>query len=131
MANELAKERHKRVSAAVFGTILIALGVLFLLDNLGMYEAEDLQDYWPLLLIGLGLPGLIAPRDAGDAPWGVALMGAGTFFLLRNLDIIDWRFRDIWPAFLVLAGVTLIIKSVVDRSSRPAEPGSGASGGVR
>ena len=127
-----ARERHKRVTAAVFGVILIGLGVLFLLDNLGVYEAERLRDYWPLLLIGLGVPSLIAPKDAADMPWGVVSVGVGTFFLLRNLHVIDWRFRDIWPLFLVLAGVTLIARSVVDRSRKlPARPGSPQNGGAR
>jgi Domain of unknown function (DUF5668) len=127
-----AKERNKRVTAAVFGLILLGLGTLFLLDNLGVYDANRLRDYWPVLVIGLGLPGLIAPKDASDAPWGVVLAGAGIFFLLRNLDVIDWSFRDVWPLFLVLAGVTLIARSMAARRGRlPVGPDSPENGGSR
>jgi hypothetical protein len=127
-----AKERNQKVTAAVFGVILIGLGVLFLLDNFEIYDAEQLRDYWPVLLIGLGLPSLIAPKDAGDVPWGVVTLAAGTFFLLRNLDVIDWRFRDIWPLFLVLAGVALIARSLAERRGHlPARTGSPENGGTR
>lgn len=130
--NVEAKERHNRVTAAVFGVILIGLGTLFLLDNLGVYEASRLQDYWPVLLIGLGLPGLIAPKNAGDAPWGIVTAGVGVFFLLRNLDVIDWSFGDVWPLFLVLAGVTLIARSMTNRGGRlPVESDSPENGGSR
>jgi hypothetical protein len=35
--------------------MLIALGVIFLLDNLHIIELEHALRYWPLLLIGLGV----------------------------------------------------------------------------
>jgi hypothetical protein len=127
-----AKERNRKVTAAVFGVMLIGIGTLFLLDNFGMYDAGQLRDYWPVLLIGLGIPGLVAPKDAGDVPWGVVTVAVGTFFLLRNLDVIDWRFRDIWPLFLVLAGVALIARSFADRRAHlPAGSGSPENGGTR
>jgi hypothetical protein len=127
-----ARERNKKVTAAVFGVMLIGVGVLFLLDNFEIYDAGQLRDYWPVLLIGLGLPSLIAPKDAGDVPWGVVTLAGGTFFLLRNLDVIDWSLRDIWPLFLVLAGVALIVRSLADRRGHlPARTGSPENGGTR
>ncbi len=35
--------------------ILIALGVVFLLNNLGIFELRQALRYWPVLLIGLGV----------------------------------------------------------------------------
>jgi putative Mn2+ efflux pump MntP len=35
--------------------ILIALGVVLLLDNLGYLELRRILRYWPVLLIGLGV----------------------------------------------------------------------------
>ena len=72
------------------------------------------------------------PKEAADAPWGVVTVAVGTFFLLRNLDVIDWRFHDIWPLFLVLAGVALIARSLADRRGHlPAGSGSPENGGAR
>ena len=127
-----SKERHKRATAAVFGVILIGLGVIFLLQNFGVVDAGRPDQWWPLIVIGFGVASLIAPKDAGDASAGVVALAVGAFFLLRNFDVIDWRLRDIWPAFLVLAGVSLIARSLAERRSVPPAPnGSLENGGPR
>jgi LiaF transmembrane domain len=127
-----ARERHKRAMAAVFGVILIGLGVIFLLQNFGVVDAGRPGDWWPVVVIGFGVSSLIAPKDPGDAATGVAVAALGAFFLLRNFGVIDWRFQDVWPAFLVLAGISLIARSVAERRSRPPSPtGSLEDGGPR
>ena len=125
-----ARERHKRVTAAVFGVILIGLGAIFMLQNFGIVDAGRPGSWWPVVLIGFGLSSLIAPKDAGDASSGAVLTALGAFFLLRNFDVVDWRFRDIWPAFLVLGGVVLIARSFAERRSSPPS-GSLENGGSR
>jgi hypothetical protein len=49
--------------------ILIALGIVFLLNNLGVFELRQALRYWPLLLIGLGVYMLYlrvsAPKEPG------------------------------------------------------------------
>ncbi|HMA18981.1 MAG TPA: DUF5668 domain-containing protein [Thermoanaerobaculia bacterium] len=110
-----AKQRHKRVTAAVFGVILVGLGGIFILQNLGAIDAGDIGSWWPVILIGFGIASVIAPRDAGDSGGGAVLTALGTFFLLRKLDVIDWGVRDVWPALLLLAGVALILRSLAER----------------
>jgi hypothetical protein len=127
-----SRERHKRATAAVFGVLLIGLGVLFLLQNFGYIDAGHVEDWWPLILIGFGIASLIAPKDPGDSATGVAVAALGAFFLLRNFDVIHWRFHEIWPAFLVLAGISLIARSIAERrSSPPSSAGSLENGGPR
>lgn len=127
-----ARKRHKRVTAAVFGVILIGMGVVFLLQNFGLVDAGDIGSWWPVILIGFGISSLIAPRDAGDPAGGAILTALGSFFLLRKLDVIDWRFRDVWPVFLVLAGVALILRSLAERRGRRSvSAGSFENGGTR
>jgi hypothetical protein len=127
-----ARERNKRAMAGVFGVILIGLGAIFLLHNFGIVDAGRPGDWWPVVLIGFGLSSLVAPKEAGDAASGVAVIALGAFFLLRNFDVIDWRFQDIWPAFLVLAGISLIARSIAERRSSPPSPtGSLENGGSR
>ncbi|MDQ5857720.1 MAG: DUF5668 domain-containing protein [Acidobacteriota bacterium] len=125
-------QRHRRVTAAIFGVILIGLGAVFILDNLGYVNAFRIWEYWPVIMIGFGLASLIAPKDAGDPAGGAVMTGVGTFFLLRKLDVIDWRFRDVWPAFLVLAGVALIARALTDRPKpRTDDVRSLSNGGAR
>lgn len=127
-----ARQRNKRVTAAVFGFILIALGTIFVLQNLGMVDAGDLGSWWPVILIGFGVSSLIAPKDAGGAAGGAILTALGAFFLLQKLDVIDWRLRDIWPALLILTGISLVLRSLAERrGERSVSPGSLENRGTR
>jgi len=63
--------RYRRPSIAG-PLILIALGVIFLLNNLGMIELnvwDVVMRFWPILLIAVGLDILIGHRSA----WGAAI----------------------------------------------------------
>ncbi|MGH9351233.1 MAG: LiaI-LiaF-like domain-containing protein [Terriglobia bacterium] len=44
-----------RLNAPISAIVLIALGLLFLLDNLGVPIFQDASRYWPLLLIVIGV----------------------------------------------------------------------------
>jgi Domain of unknown function (DUF5668) len=127
-----AKERHKRVTAVVFGVILIGLGVLFLLQNLGLFDAGEIGSWWPLLLIGFGVSSLIAPKDAGASAGGAILAGIGTYFLLVKFDVIEWRLRDVWPVLLLLCGIALIGRAISERRGlRGSSRRSWENGGAR
>lgn len=54
-------------SLPVGPVILIVIGVLFLLDNLGLLPLADVLRYWPLLLIALGVY-LLYARLNGPVP---------------------------------------------------------------
>ena len=59
--------RHEYAGSACFGRpsiagglIIITIGVIFLLDNVGVLEAHAFTRWWPLLLIILGVSKLIS-----------------------------------------------------------------------
>jgi hypothetical protein len=89
-----------------FGILVIAAGVVLLLDNAGRLDAgEVFATWWPAVLILAGVLTLVAnPRH-----WPVALIiaGVGTAFLLSNLGIADIG-DFIIPAALILVGFLVI-----------------------
>ena len=97
-----------RVKSLVFGLLVIAFGVLWLLHNTGGIN-ESVWDHiisWEMLLIAIGLINVISGDHRG---FGTILILVGGFFLLS--DIYDWplTFRNIfWPALLILVGLFLI-----------------------
>lgn len=124
--------RQKVVTSLVFGVLFLTLGLMFTLDNLGVFDVGRLRNYWPLILIALGIPALVAPKDSGDQVWGVFLVSVGAFFQLRRLDLIDWSWYEIWPLFLILAGAVLLLRSAFDRKQpRNGGVGSLENGGAR
>jgi cell wall-active antibiotic response 4TMS protein YvqF len=124
-----ARERQERVGRVVFGLIAIGLGLLFMLDNLGRLEAGRFLGYWPLMLIGFGMPVLIAPKESGETAWGALLTGMGTFFLLRRFHLIRWSFWQLWPLFLVFVGLVLLAEGWwgPGRRSRGSAPENGGA----
>ncbi|MDQ6720940.1 MAG: DUF5668 domain-containing protein [Candidatus Dormibacteraeota bacterium] len=43
--------------------------------------------------------------------WPLVLVVLGTYFQLRNLNLLDWLSGDIvWPVLLIILGVWLIVR---------------------
>ena len=57
-----------KLNAPIGASLLIGLGVLFLLDNLGIPVISQISKYWPLLLIVAGVLMLQRRMSAGSAP---------------------------------------------------------------
>src|SRR5262245_6779339 len=127
-------ERHRPpVSPTVIaGFVLIGLGVLFTLSSFDLIDAGSIGDYWPLFLIVPGFISFAWPRKSSDRFWGLVLLALGTMFLLRNLGILWFRFRHVWPLFLLAFGVYLIWKALEGRRERGGGPAGGGdpSGGI-
>jgi len=66
------QSRAGGLSLLLWGGLLIVLGVLFLLDNLGAIRLRDAVEYWPVLLIGLGVYLVVyqylSRRDQASSP---------------------------------------------------------------
>ncbi len=93
------------------GLLIILIGVLFLLGNLGRLDiGEVFSTYWPLILVFIGLWHLIA-HEFRSAGFGVILLLIGGFFMLVNLDIIRGRiWLYFWPLLIIAAGLWIIFK---------------------
>lgn len=119
----------------IAGLILVALGVVFTLDNFGVIEAGEVFRYWPLLLVGAGLAKLAHARLPEQRVAGSIFVAAGIALLLRNFHVISFHVRDVWPLFLVFGGAFLVWGSLrargrsVDRAAGASGPPSSSPGG--
>ena len=52
------------------GIVLIVIGALLLASNLGLLQWGWLHQWWPLLLIGLGVWSLLSHRPGDKVPPG-------------------------------------------------------------
>ena len=91
----------------LIGLIVVAVGVLLLLGNMGIGDFSP-WEYAPSLLIVLGLWALIRSGFRGSiGPW--LLIGAGVAIQLSVLDEVPSVVRGaIWPVLIIVAGVFLI-----------------------
>ncbi len=117
------KDRSPQLAGRfVAGAILIVLGVLFLLDNLGLIDAREVIRFWPVVLIILGITRLFSTRRPEDSVGGLVLLFLGAIFLLRALHVPWFRLRSAWPLLLVLIGGTLIWQAIRGRAPAGAAP---------
>lgn len=107
----------RRTSRLIGGTLLLILGVLFALQNFGMVRAGHLGDYWPLLLVWVGLSRMFGSRRGNHFASGVVLLLLGVFFQLDRLDMIVVPIHQFWPLLLIAVGFGLIADSFVGRRS--------------
>ncbi len=118
-------------SGLVIGLCVIAAGVLFLLRNAGILYFDDIWQYWPVILIVIGISKISNTHSASSVTSGLIVGGIGTIFLLRNLGYIYgniWQY--LWPGILIAVGVSILARHLEwrEQNLNPAPPPSGAGG---
>ena len=104
-----------------WGLMLIALGVLFLFDQLGEIDFGDIVSrYWPAIFIVIGLSILVGSglRSAGP---GLFFILFGAFFLLMRLEILHRSLWHYWPVFVIAAGVWILVRPAFEKGGAPEE----------
>jgi hypothetical protein len=107
-------DNHHVTATVILGVLVVALGVLLILGNLGI--AHPVQRYWPVLLIGLGLARLLTPWRGSFL--GGLLLVLGSLLLLRNLGIVHGGIGRYWPLLFVIIGIGMIRTAILGRPPR-------------
>jgi hypothetical protein len=102
--------QRRGVGSAIVGIGVLAVGAVLLLDNFGLVEGEDLFQYWPVLLVLIGVSHLVRPRGSRCLFSGLIWIAIGAVILLSNLGYIGFEIWDLWPVALVIAGANLILR---------------------
>lgn len=116
-------------AGAILGLLLVGGGLLFLLRNLGIFYFDSIWQFWPVILIALGLSKLAGSRHSGEVVSGVILTAVGGLFLARTLGFIYGDvWRNAWPVFLIALGVWLLLRNF--GMGDPPNGGSDGTGGL-
>lgn len=107
---------HGQKSGLIFGLLIVGVGVLFLLQSLGMLGPYEAWDFWPLALIFFGAVNLVTPKDAPHKLLGVMLIAAGALFLVDKLRLADVNLSVIWPLLLIGFGVYVLWTAFAQRT---------------
>src|ERR1043166_2128706 len=84
----IRERRSSRLTGRlVFGALLVTLGLLWTLQNLGLADADQVLRWWPALVIGYGLLRLTGLDGTRRVTSGVLFVLAGSWMLLRELGI--------------------------------------------
>jgi predicted membrane protein len=91
------------------GMVVIALGLLALLDNLGVLDIGGVWSLWPLLLVAFGLARMLRPAGQPGRWMGLIFFLFGSWLLLQHLGLAPVRLGVVfWPLLILLLGVRLV-----------------------
>ena len=116
-----------RVSVqALFGVMVIAVGVLFTLDNFDIIDAREVLQYWPAGLVAVGLLKLYHASRGGQG-WlgGLFFVSIGAWMLIEQVVYFRIDMRQVAPLFLVFLGGYLVWRGFGGR--RPEQASDGQS----
>lgn len=105
----------------LWGLVLIAVGVTFLLDQMEFIEVQQLWHYWPLLMVILGINKMIGYPTAKhftDGLWTM-LIGLWLFAVLENE--FGLTFRNSWPLPIIVCGITMVLEPLIRKRFAPNE----------
>ena len=118
--NETSSHRRPGI---LWPLLLIAAGVIFLLDNLNIIPGtfwDILVRYWPMLFVLISIENLIR----GEGFFGpIFTIGSAIIFQLSILGIINWSIWEIilrfWPVLIIVIGLDVLL----GRRERRSIPG--------
>ena len=92
-----------------FGVILIAVGVILILERLNLIPElmADMLISWQMLLVGVGVLSLIG----GNRTAGTIMIVIGATFMIPELITVPQEVRRIyWPLILVAIGISILLR---------------------
>lgn len=108
----------KKISNAVWGVLLVALGVFIALDAMNVLDINFFfKGWWTLFIIIPSLVGLVTEREKAGNIIGLAI---GIALLLAARDILEFEMLSklILPAIIIVIGANLFIKTFSNKEER-------------
>ena len=112
--------RHtKDIRWGLFWGVLITLfGLVVLLDNMGVVDANKIYHFWPLLLIGFGLLSLLVNPTRSSQFRGGVLIFFGVLLQLNAMGIAHFTWGMLWGFFWIAIGLLVLWGSYTARTGR-------------
>ena len=105
----------------VSGILIVLVGVVALLDNLHVFSARAVLQFWPTVLIVLGGLKMAQARHRSGYVAGALLVIAGCLILLQRLGLIWFSWREWWPVALIGVGVLIVFKKGLGDALHPQQ----------
>ena len=92
----------------LLGAVILAFGIVFLLDSAGALDADRTIDrWWPTILIATGVTQLLERPRSKIMP--LTLVGAGILFLLFTTDVLSGDpGQYVGPIVLIAIGIAIL-----------------------
>jgi predicted membrane protein len=102
------RDRHYNARSGVAGAlVLIAFGVLLLLNQNGILHFSDVWRLWPLALVAGGIVRL-TQIGSNSRFLGGLMVVLGVILEASEFHLIAYRIRELWPLAIIALGLLLL-----------------------
>lgn len=105
----------------MWGLVLIAVGLIFLLDRMDLVDVRSLWHYWPLLIVAAGINQTIGYPSAKEFSNGLWTVFIGLWLFAVFENFLGLTFRNSWPLFLLMWGLQMVLAPVIQRRFPPSK----------
>jgi hypothetical protein len=102
----------RSTTRVVIGALILVAGLAILLDNLYLIEIGPVWDYWPLIIVALGLNRIVQAENSWERRRGFLWTFIGLWLFISVGHIFDLTFRESWPILLIGIGISMIWKTL-------------------
>lgn len=104
-------ERKSDGGAVVAGVVLIAVGLVFLLDRLEIGVENIVHSWWPMLIV---LWGVWQLSRCGRRWTGVWMIAVGGWLQAVQMHLYGLTMHNSWPILLIIFGAGLTGRAIAD-----------------
>jgi predicted membrane protein len=112
MASENSGANTRASGQVVIGLLVVAFGVLFLLDNLDIIYLRHVIFFWPLAFIASGLVALCSDGPRSGRLTGIVLIAIGVAMTLNRLGYWFISWRTFWPLVMIGLGGLILYRTL-------------------
>ena len=96
----------------IFGLVLVACGLMWTLENLGVPGVEEITRWWPAVLVVYGFVRITGLDGTRRVASGTLVLLIGGYMLLREFDLVHVSIFRLWPVWMIVVGTTLLWRSM-------------------
>jgi len=106
------RPRNQRQGGIFAGVVLIAVGIVFLLETFHVARFDEVvHGWWPMLIVLFGVVRLFTGRRPWGAIWFIAI---GAWLQAVQLGLFGLTYHNSWPLLLIVAGAGMTLRAFGD-----------------
>jgi hypothetical protein len=104
---------RRLITHIITGSLLIFLGLFFLLDNFNIIYMHNVWMFWPFIIVAFGIGRILSAQNVRDYIKAGWLIFIGLWLFASIQHIFGLTFHESWPLVLIAWGLTLVAREVL------------------
>jgi hypothetical protein len=107
----MEKKNHRIYANLGIGIFLLTAGILLMLNRIDLLEVGSIWDFWPLIIIVIGLGRLLDAEFQWEYRKAFWMLFLGAWFQICQLHLFGLYYHNSWPILIIGIGIEILWKS--------------------